>query len=153
MERFSNNSEDYWKQIKKELQDFSDTKNIRFQYLQMGQTFSHGFCISQTKEDASRLIMRSWNAEYDNNRFDKGIFNLDRLAISNQMIDLSDYERGSIDRLLASEFSLTYYPGIVLDGLFCQMKRDGEMLNWNCNEEVNSALIEFVELLRSKAYD
>ena len=151
MEKFSNKREDYWEQIKKELTNSNDSQDFQFQYLEMGQLLSHGFSVTQTKKNPEELILRIWNAEYDNKRFDKGIFNLDRLAITEKKVKLILQESETINRLLNSELELTNWGGIVLDGLFCQFEIDDRKLIWNINEEINNNLIILVELLRNKA--
>lgn len=150
MERFSNNREDYWNQIKKELLDSNDSEKFRFQYLEMGQLFSHGYSVAQTELNPSQLIFKIWNAEYDNNRFDKDVFNLDRLAIRNSKVELNPQELKKINKLLESELNLIDWGGITLDGLFCQFEIHNKKFDWNTNNEINSNLTELVELIRNK---
>ena len=151
MEKFSNNREDYWNQIKKELLDTNDSEEFRFQYLEIGQLLSHGFSVTLNEKNPSELELKIWNAEYDNKRFDKGIFNLDRLAIASKKVKLNSQESETINRLLGAELELTNWGGIVLDGLFCQFEINGRKLDWNTNEEINNDLTELVELIRNKA--
>ncbi|MCR9252824.1 MAG: hypothetical protein NXI20_20545 [bacterium] len=150
MEKFSNNRDEYWNQIKKEL-GFGKTENFRLQYLEMGQLLSHGFSVALTEKNPDELILKIWNAEYDNSRFNKGIFKLDRLTITDNITKLSIQESETINRLLDSKLELTNGGGIVLDGLFCQFETNNIKLNWNTNEEINDDLTEIVELLRNKA--
>ncbi|MEH0157322.1 hypothetical protein V6R21_24625 [Limibacter armeniacum] len=151
MEKFSNNRENYWNQIKKELSDVNDSGDFRFQYLEIGQLLSHGFSVTLTEKNPRELVLKTWNAEYDNQRFDKGIFNLDRLAITDRKVELNSQESKTINKLLDSKLELTNWGGIVLDGLFCQFETNDRKLDWNTNEEINDDLIELVELLRNKA--
>ncbi|WP_299680407.1 hypothetical protein [uncultured Dokdonia sp.] len=153
MEKFSNNRDHYWDQIKIELLEINDFENFRFQYLEMGQLFSHGFSITQIEKNSKELILKIWNAEYDNKRFDKEIFNLSRLAITDSKIELNVQESETINKLLNTELSLTNYKGIVLDGLFCQLEFDNKKMNWNINEEINDDLTQLVKFLRSKVPD
>ncbi|MEO0900354.1 MAG: hypothetical protein AAFY71_28350 [Bacteroidota bacterium] len=151
MEKFSNNREDYWNQIRKELLDTNNSEEFRFQYLEIGQLLSHGFSVTLNEKNPSDLELKIWHAEYDNKRFDKGIFNLDRLAIAVKKVKLNSQEIGTINRLLDAELELTNWGGNVLDGLFCQFEINGRKLDWNTNEEINNDLTELVELIRNKA--
>lgn len=151
MEKFSNNREEYWNQIKKELLGIGHSGNFRFQYLEIGLLFSHGFSIILSEKVPQELVLKIWNAKYDNKRFDKGIFNLDRLAIINKKIKLNSRELETVNRLLNSKLELTDSKGIALDGLFCQFETNLVKLNWNINEEINNNLIELVTLLRHKS--
>jgi len=151
MEKFSNNRGDYWNQIKKELLDTNDSNGFRFQYLEIGQLLSHGYSVTLTDKNPQELVLKIWNAEYDNKRFDKGIFNLDRLAITDRKVELNSQELEKINKLLDSELELTNWGGIVLDGLFCQFETSGKKLDWNTNDEINGDLTELVEIIRNKA--
>ena len=150
METFSNNREEYWNQIKKELSETNDLGNFQLQYIEIGQLLSHGFSITLTEQTPQKLTLKTWNAEYDNNRFDKGIFNLDRLAITERKIELNSQELDSINRLLHSNLERTNKAGVILDGLWCQLKTNDILLNWNTNDEINEGLTELIELLRNK---
>lgn len=154
MEKFSNNREDYWKQIKKELIATNDSIDFVFRYLEIGQLLSHGFSAVLTEKNPRELVLKIWNAEYDNKRFDKGVFNLDRLAITDRKVELNSKEIQTINKLLDSKLELTNRAGIVLDGLLCQFEINGRKLDWNVNEEINNNLTQLAELLRNKAaYD
>lgn len=151
MEKLSNNREDYWNQIKKELLDTNDSEDFRFQYLEIGQLLSHGYSVTLTDKNPQELVLKIWNAEYDNKRFDKGIFNLDRLTITERNVELNSQESEKINKLLDSELELTNWRGVVLDGLFCQFETRGKNLDWNTNDEINGDLTELVEIIRNKA--
>ena len=151
MERLSNSREEYWSQIKKELSGTNDSGGFRFQYIEIGQLLSHGFSVTLTDKQPQVLVVRTWNATYDNGRFDQGIFNLDRLAITNRTVPLSLQESDTVNRLLNTEIELKNRVGVVLDGLFCQLEHNGRKLDWNTDEEMNDNLTELVELVRNKA--
>lgn len=150
MEKFSNNREDYWNQIKKELLDTNYSEEFRFQYIEIGQLLSHGFSVTLNEKNSTELGLKIWNADYDNKRFDKGIFNLDRLVIADKKVKLNSQESETISRLLGTKLELTNPGGIVLDGLFCQFEINGRKLDWNTNEEINNNLTELVEIIRNK---
>jgi len=150
MEKFSNERTNYWNEIKRELLGSYDFEDFRFRYLEMGQLLSYGFSITQPANNSKTLILSVWDAEFDNERFDKGIFNLDRLAISNKTIKLNLVEIEKVKELLGKDLNLIDWGGIVLDGLHCQLELENKKLDWNCNEEINVNLTEFIELLRNK---
>ncbi|MCG8386353.1 MAG: hypothetical protein MJA30_12480 [Cytophagales bacterium] len=156
MEKFTNNRTEYWNAIKSELLNFSksqESENLRFSYLEIGELLTHGFSIQQSDEHIRDLRLRVWNAEFDNNRFDKGIYNLNRLAVAQKTIHLSLNDAEKINEALSQNLELTNWNGIVLDGLFCQLEFDSKKLEWNVNEEINDETIKLVEFLRKKAHD
>lgn len=152
MEKFSNDRISYWNQIKAELLASSNAEEFQFRYLEMGQLFTHAFSVVQYKRNWNQLILKIWNAEYDNKRFDKGIFNLDRLAIIKKEIKLNKQELEHVNDFMLKELKCTNSKNLVLDGLFCQLELKSKKLNWNSNQEVNNNLFEFIEILRHKVH-
>lgn len=150
MEIFSNSSTDYWKQIIKELTCDSNVESQNFQYLEVEQLLTYGFSVILPKLNPHVLHIKVWNAEYDNNRFRNGIFNLSRLAISDRKINLNDKESQTIQLLIESALDLKESKGIVLDGLFCQLEINDKTLRWNTNTEMNDNLNKLVVFLRGK---
>lgn len=150
MEKFSNSRTEYWDRIKSELLEAPDSEKFRFRYLQIGQLLSHGFSIFQLEGNPLQLILKIWKAEFDNQRFKKGIYNLDRLAIIQGSIDLSLEEARRIEELLDAELKLSDCGGFVLDGLLCELDLENKKLVWNCNVEINDHLLNLVEFLRHK---
>ena len=53
--------------------------------------------------------------------------------------------------MLKMELNVIEFKGIVLDGLFCQLKLKDKNLEWNINESLNKPMIELIEFLRIKA--
>ncbi|UII20922.1 hypothetical protein [Fulvivirga ligni] len=153
MEKFSNSRTEYWNQIIEELSNRKDIKSqrLRFQYIELGQLLTHAFSITQFEGKTSSLKLAIWNAEFDNKRFDKGIYNLDRLAVTNHDIALNPVELNKLEGLLKLDLELTNWGGITLDGLFCQFELGDKKLEWNSNQEINNNLISLIEFLRSKA--
>ena len=151
MEKFSNNRKEYWNQVKKELKGSIQSDDFRFQYVEIGQLLTHGFSVTLTKKNPQELDLKIWDAEYDNTRYDKGIFNLNRIAITEKKVELNSRELDTIKRLLNSSLELNNSDGIVLDGLFCQFEIKDIKLNWNANEEINKNLNELVKFLRNKS--
>ncbi|PHN02026.1 hypothetical protein [Flavilitoribacter nigricans] len=153
MERFSNSRTAYWDQIIHELsgprsESFGE---LRFRYTELGQLLTHAFSISQFDPDRSKLILLSWNAAYDNARFDKGIYNLDRLSIKRREIKLEAKEMDLLTGHLEAEFALTGWDGITLDGLFCRLEFGDKKIEWNSDHEINENLCKLIDFFRNKA--
>ena len=153
MERFSNSRAEYWNQIISELSDLenSNSEEFRFQFLELDQLLTYGFSIIQLKGNRSFLKLAIWNAEFDNERFDKGIYNIDRLAITNHKIELAPFEWNKLEEQLKSDLELTDDGGITLDGRFCRFESGKKRIEWNSNQEINENLIDLSEMLRNKA--
>jgi hypothetical protein len=153
MERFSNSRTEYWNQIIEELsaKENIDSEDLRFQYVELGQLLTHGFSITQLEGNKRNLKLAIWNAKFDNKRFDKGIYNLDRLAITNHEIELDQDELNILEEMLNSDLGLTDWEGITLDGLFCRLESGEKKIEWNCNQEINGDLLILTEFLRNKA--
>lgn len=150
MERFSNSREAYWDQIKSEL--CSDNfETCVFRYLEMGQLLQHGYSISQLQKSTDTLIIRYWKAAYDAERFDKGIYNLDRLAIEKKEVKLTQPEVFFIQASLKEKFDLTNWGGIVLDGYYRLLETDDQEVIWNIESEINEPLIAFTRFLQELA--
>lgn len=154
MDRFSNSRTDYWNQIIAELSDRENTllEDYTFRYIELGQLLTHGFSITQLKGSKNYLKLAIWNADYDNKRFNKGIYNLGRLAITQHKIKLDSDELARLEKMLKSDLELTNWGGITLDGLFCQFVSGNKKLEWNSDQEINNNLISLIAFLRNKAF-
>lgn len=148
MEQFTNNRIKYWERIVGELSTVENSSELRFQYVEVGQLFSHGYSISQKQSEPEQLIVKVWNAGFDNKRFNKGLYNLDRLAITDIHIDPSKDKLQAIDRLLNSNCAKADWGGIVLDGLYCHFLFGNQKFIWNADEEMNESLSALIKLLR-----
>lgn len=73
--------------------------------------------IHYIKGEKNKLVVRIWNREYDMNRFSNGVYNLDRLAVTENIIALTPEHAARIDQLSASKPEIIPWSGIVLDGL------------------------------------
>ena len=156
MERFTNCRTEYWNAIKTELLNFSEYERDQsqlFTYLEMGQLLTHGFAVQQTSKNINDLKLRVWDSAFDNKRFNLGIYNLDRLAVTEKTICLNSMDTHKIKRWLAQRPELINWNGIIVDGLFCQLEIKDEKIEWNINAQINSDLVKFVEFLRVKAYN
>jgi len=150
MERFTSDRLIFRNQIELELSEAKGLGKLSFQYLEMSQLLTHGFSFSQKSSQPNELLLRTWNAEFDKRRFATGIYNLDRLSISEKTIRLSEEEQLFLNNQPMENIELSDWNGMVIDGLRCQLKISDRKLVWNCNDEINHAGIELVEFLRSK---
>lgn len=153
MERLTTDSQKYFNEVKKELTDIDVKQNqiLKFTFCEIGQLLSHGYSVSYLKGEFDILKIKKWNAEFDNKRFNLNIYNLDRLAVIENNIELTTYDIEKIEKILESKLELKKINKIILDGLFCEFKIEKHSLNWNINEEMNSELSNLVEFLRNKA--
>ncbi|WP_420574871.1 hypothetical protein [Kordia sp.] len=154
MERFSNNRDEFFNQVKIELSTIKSPKGIftRFIYLEIPYFMRYGFSISGFEESTSELLVKSWDAEYDWKRFKIGVFNLDRLAIHEHTIVLNQAEINELNILLTKELGLVEWKGITLDGFYCQLTTKATKLNWNTNYEINANMIALIDFLRGKVH-
>ena len=150
MERFSKSTTEYRNQIIQELSDVPTTEDTRFLYLELASFFSHGFSIRQVVNYPKMLILKTWDASFDNSRFNKGIYNLDRLAVNEKTVDISLEEAELIENSLKNKPGVIAPIGIILDGYFCQLEFKCTKLNWNTNNEMNGSLSPLIKLLRQK---
>ena len=159
MERFTNDKIRFLNQIKVELFDFEDSANwiTEFEYIEMPYFLNYAFSVNYSVNHAKnefRLIQKNWNSEYDNSRFKLGIFNIDRLAISKEIIKTSKEENAKFNSIDKRKLETIDYEGIVLDGLICELKvpQIEKHLTWNVDKEMNDELSILVNQIRSKIY-
>ncbi|MDI9310077.1 MAG: hypothetical protein QM535_07670 [Limnohabitans sp.] len=151
MERFTTNNDKYFEQIKKELTEIPlpKSQSLIFTYCEIGQLLSYGFSVSLIKDEKHFLKIKRWNAAFDNQRFNLKIFNLDRLAVAEKNVELTNAELFRIEKLIEDKLELKKNQAVVLDGLFCQFKTKDCCLNWNTDEEMATALFKVVTFLRN----
>jgi hypothetical protein len=105
MERFSNEYVNLIKQVKKELStlDMYKTEDCLFMYSET-PSFSAGhfslFLIDDKPTGERKLFKKTWDNEYDLNRFSSGIYNLDRLCIKTRGIAFSSNQQIEYERIL-----------------------------------------------------
>jgi hypothetical protein len=153
MERISRDTIVLFNELKKELADFEleQKEKLKFTYCEIGQLLTHAFSVSLTTLDKHFLRIKNWNTEFYKEGFELGFFNLDRIAITEKKIELTDSEFSKIQEIIEKDLSKIKINGITLDGLFCQLKIDNSLIQWNTNEEMNENLSELVFILRKKA--
>lgn len=152
MERLTTDTQKYFNEVKKELTDIEVGKNqiLEFIFCEIGQLLSHGFSVSYIKGASNILKIKRWNAEFDNKRFNFNIYNLDRLAVIEDNVKLTDVEVEQIEMMLKFKLALKENEYITLDGLFCEFKTKDYSLKWNTNEEMNSEFYNLIQFLRNK---
>ena len=89
MERFSNDTSELLQQVIREL-TFEESSSQSVQYLEVSHVLTHGFSFQITLNENPVLLQKVWDAQYDHSRFQSGIYNLDRLAISTTRLPLSN---------------------------------------------------------------
>ncbi|KAB7530014.1 hypothetical protein F8C76_00370 [Flagellimonas olearia] len=153
MERISRDTVALFIELKKELTelDLGENEKLRFTYCEIGQLLTHGFSVSLTTSDNNFLRVKNWNTKFYREGFENGFFNLDRLAINEKKIKITDSEFLDLQKLINKELNKNKIDGIVLDGLFCQLTVGNKTLEWNINKEMNKNLNELILLIRKKA--
>jgi hypothetical protein len=156
MENFTNNKEEYFSQIKNELLDFKTEVGWlnRFEYLELPYFLTYGYSIcffTENEGDAGKLVYRKWNSAYDNSRFQLGIYNIDRLAITEDSIDIEKDDLKFFKSLDFKKMVLLKREFIVLDGLHCELKifETGLVHTWNTDDEMSEALVQLVNRIRN----
>ena len=153
MERLTTDRNSYFKEVIKELTEIDLQKNEKREltFCEVGQLFTHGYSVSLISGEKQYLKIKMWNSDFDNERFELRIFNLDRLDVTERNSGLSELELNKINRILEKDLDIKDYAGIVLDGLFCQLKFKNRTLKWNIDEEMNDGLDNLISILRKKA--
>ena len=156
MEWFTNNRDKFLNQIKSELLQYDngeDWKEI-FSYVELPfflrYAWSYNWSIN-LKTSKSKLLRKEWNAEYDLNRFDKGVYNLDRLAIKEKEVSINKDDENLFSSIDWNTIGKVKFDGIVLDGLICELKisENEKLIKWNSDYEMNQELNELVYTMRN----
>lgn len=153
MERLTNSTLKYFNEVKKELTEILLQKNqsLKFTYCEIGLLLTHGFSVSFITGEKYFLKIKKWNANFDNKRFNLNIYNLDRLAVTEKEIELSNIQLAKIEKLFDGKLELKKLDGIVLDGLYCQFETENYCLNWNTDVEMDTELFNLIEFLKNIA--
>jgi hypothetical protein len=154
MEQFTNDNIKFFDQIIKELQDYDYDENweIQFQYAEVPYLLRYGFSFCFLKNGKeTKFLQRTWNSEYDRERFNLGVFNLDRLAVTQKDIHFNEDEKIFFNSINLSTLNTVEYKGIVIDGLFCEMKipKHEKKFEWNIDKEMNSELEKVISKIRA----
>jgi len=153
-ERFTNEYHEFSEQIKNELLSPAsiETPNyVAALYLQFSQLPVDRFSIHYLKGNLNRLLLKKWNSDFDNKRFELGVYNLDRIAINESTIDLTEIQAEKIDKLVKGKHSIENFNGIILDGYdFLLKTRIGEVeeiFEWKVESQLPEVTKELVSLL------
>lgn len=154
LERFTNDRNKYLEEIKRELLDYQSEDNYKVLFTYVEMTFFLTYAFSYhcfIKGNEIQIKKKEWNAAYDDARFDKGIYNIDRLAIREGEVQLSKEEQAYLTGMELAEMETIPYGGVVLDGWICELhtKSNEEALKWNIDEEMNDALIVLIQMMRA----
>ncbi len=156
MEKLTNNRDEFLNQIKVELLGYEsegDWKEI-FTYAEipffLRYAFSYNWSIN-IKTSKYRLKRKEWNAEYDHLRFNKGIYNLDRLAIKEKELLIDMEAENYLHSINWGNINTIEFKGIVLDGLMCELRihKIEKSFNWNIDEEMNEDLTKLISVIRN----
>lgn len=156
MERFTNNRDEFLNQIKIELLEYENEEDWKeiFSYVELPfflrYAWSYNWSIN-VKKSKYKLLRREWNAEYDLNRFDKGIYSLARLAIREKEIPINQKDKKYLNSIDWKNIDKINFDGIVLDGLICELRigEDEKSINWNYDSEMNQDLNKLVYTMRN----
>lgn len=156
MERFTNNRDEFLKQIKSELLQFENREGWKeiFAYVELPfflrYAWSYNWSVN-TKTSRFKLTGKEWNAEYDLNRFDNGVYNLDRLAIKEKEVSISKKDEIFFCSIDWNTIEKLKFEGIVLDGLICELRvaENQRLIQWNSDSEMNQALNELIYTMRN----
>ncbi|WP_291722185.1 hypothetical protein [Bernardetia sp.] len=156
MERFTNDRNQFVEAIENELMEYEKQKDFEhlFTYVEVPFFLRYAFSYALwfDKNNSKYFLKRKeWNAKYDHSRFDKGIYNLDRLAIIENEVSLNDTDRAYFDKVEWTLLNTIDFEGIVLDGLTCKLRigKENKTLVWNPDSKMNNKLKELVYLIRN----
>jgi hypothetical protein len=126
MERLSNNYQDLIKQVRQEFNivELEGGENLLAKYSEIPWFPGGQFCISiisNAEGNGAKLVKKVWDSDYDLNRFSVGIYNLDRLCIKKEEINLATAQYNELEILLNSITQLPHTLNdesyTVLDGI------------------------------------
>ena len=156
MEKLTNDRNKFLNQIKLELLEYEVEENWKevFTYVEVPFFLQYAFSYNWSVDSANskyRLKRREWKAKYDHSRFDKGIYNLNRLAIVEKEILINSIDERYFNSIDWNKINTVEFKGIILDGLDCefQMKDIKKSFSWNIDEEMNKELTELIYTIRA----
>jgi len=156
MERFTNNIQEFIDQIKLELSGYElkDNYEYVYTYVEISQLLIYAYsyiCVVDKVNSTCFLIRKEWNAMYDHSRFNKGIYNLDRLAIVEKEIEFKSEYSSLVKSINWNKIDTVEFNGIILDGLMCELRvsKPDKILNWNIDQEMNNELAQLITEIRS----
>ena len=121
---------------------------LKFRYCEISQLLTYAYSVNCIVGERNYLSIKTWNAGYDNKRFGV-VYNIDRLAITENRLNIHDNELFEINNLLANDLAVMKSGNIVIDGLYCELKYNNVILNWNTDMEMNTCLYGLVNYIRN----
>jgi hypothetical protein len=157
-ERFTSNYYEFLEEIKIELTSVAsidkETHPIVV-FLQFSELPIDRFAIHYLKGKSNRIILKQWNSQYDNERFGLGVYNLDRIAIYESIVELTEFQAGELDTLLIHEHSIKDFKEIILDGyrfkLTINQNSEIKSFEWIDESQLSDATKEIVGILKRVA--
>lgn len=156
MERLTNNRDKFLNQIKSELLEYENKEEWKeiFSYVELPFFLSYAWSYNWSinlKTLKYRLKRKEWNADYDLSRFNNGIYNLDRLAITEKEILINSTDENYFRTIDWNTINKVKFDGIVLDGLICELiiSNNQKLLKWNSDSEMNQDLNRFIYTMRN----
>jgi len=157
-ERFTNNYYEFLEGIKIELTSVASIDKETHPvvvFLQFSELPIDRFAIHYFKGKPNRIILKQWNSQYDNERFGLGVYNLDRIAIHESIVELTEFYAKEIDTLLTYEHSTRDFKGIILDGYRFKLSinRNSEIksLEWIDESQLSEATKQMIAILKRAA--
>ncbi len=158
MERFSTNYQDLMTQVRHELLtvNLRENENVVVRYSELPWFAGGQFSVSLLAAGDNqpfRLVRQSWDHAYDLKRFSLGVYNLDRLCLKQQLIDLSESQQQEalalINSLVQLPDTLDAKDYLVLDGIAYQLTLKTQRATKDYTWKVATAAITvFAPLLR-----
>jgi len=107
MERLSNSYQELINQVRQEFQTvgLNDEEDLLISYSEIPWFPGGQFCISvisTTKNNQLRIVKQTWDNEYDLNRFSSGVYNLDRLCIKKEDIEIFETQQNQLTTIINS---------------------------------------------------
>lgn len=156
MERFTNDKNQFVEAIENELMEYEEQRDLEhlFTYVEVPffLRYAFSYALWLDKNNSMYFLKRKeWNAKYDHSRFDKGIYNLDRLAIIEKEIFLDEEDKTYFNTIDWKLLDTIEFTGIVLDGLTCKLQigKENKTLVWSPDSRMNNKLKELVYLIRN----
>src|SRR5690349_14230657 len=105
-ERFSNSRSDFENEIVQELTAAitgSPEYKVKAVYIEFDAFPINRYAIIYAVGSTNQLTIRKWHSAFDNERFSLGIYNLDRIAIEEIKVELTDEQSSRLDKMLETE--------------------------------------------------
>lgn len=157
-ERFTRHLSKFEEEIQRELETSINITDhsVKLIFTQFSVLPYDRFAIHYVQGSSSRLLIKSWDNEYDNGRFRLGVYNLDRIAIKESIIHLTHEQTEYLDRLIILDYFVKPFEGILLDGYRYSLKlkatnNQETNIEWQHYSQISNNTKQLVEFLRQAA--